>query len=425
MTILASSTFDSSAEGWTVNLDADQSWNIFGKPLGSLRNVDLAQGDVHGYRANQTFLGNKSVAYGGKLSWDIYVDFSGRDFGIPDVVISGNNLTLYLDIGLPVANRWNSYNVALDTSAGWRTGSLTGSLATENQIRSVLSNIEQLIIKGEYSSSRDTSYLDNVFLRTAESSVSLNVTPSGISENSTSNFIYTFTRIGLLSNSLTVNFSVGGTATFNSDYSANGASNFTLNQGSVTFAPGATTATITINPTGDTVVEGNETVSLSLISSSLYAISTPKAVTATIINDDGTRRQKGTNGNDVILGTDRADYLTGENGNDTLTGGAGGDIFTFSSPNQGRDSITDFTPNQDSILVSSSGFGGNLVYGDSLKSNQFLIGTTATTSNHRFIYNSATGALLFDRDGTGSVAAIQIATLNRSLNLTNEDIFVS
>ncbi|PSF36815.1 hypothetical protein C7H19_12675 [Aphanothece hegewaldii CCALA 016] len=254
--------------------------------------------------------------------------------------------------------------------------------------------------------------------------VTLALDYSGISENSTTNFTYTFTRTGNLTNSLIVNINVAGTATFNTDYVQTGATSFSNTTGTITFAAGSATANLVINPTGDTTVEPNETVALTLTSGSEYDIGTTSTVTATIINDE-TRRQVATNGNDVILGSSKTDVIIGGLGNDTLTGGGNGDLFTFTNPNEGIDRITDFTPSDDLIVVKGSSFGGGLTSSDIIKATQFVIGTAATTAKHRFIYNSATGALLFDKDGTGTTAAIQFATLNTGLALTYEDIFVS
>ena len=53
---------------------------------------------------------------------------------------------------------------------------------------------------------------------------------------------------------------------------------------------------------------------------------------------------------------------------------------------------------------------------------QFTIGSSATTSAHRFFYNSSNGGLFFDVDGNGATAAVQFATLNTGLALTNADI---
>jgi len=51
-------------------------------------------------------------------------------------------------------------------------------------------------------------------------SVTLAVSPSSVTEDGTTNLIYTFTRTGVTTNSLTVNYTVGGTATNGTDYTS-------------------------------------------------------------------------------------------------------------------------------------------------------------------------------------------------------------
>jgi Ca2+-binding RTX toxin-like protein len=80
--------------------------------------------------------------------------------------------------------------------------------------------------------------------------------------------------------------SVGGTAALGTDYAQTGAASFTATTGSVTFAAGATTATVTIDPTTDNIVEANETIALTLASGAGYTVVTTAAVTGTITNDD-------------------------------------------------------------------------------------------------------------------------------------------
>ncbi|PNJ95905.1 hypothetical protein CEP13_06865 [Cylindrospermopsis raciborskii C03] len=108
--------------------------------------------------------------------------------------------------------------------------------------------------------------------------VTLAVSPASVTEDGTTNLIYTFTRNGFTSNARTVNYTIGGTAINGNDYSGIGSS--------VTFAAGSSTATVIVNPTADTTPEDHETVSLTLASGTGYNIGTSGAVTGTITNDD-------------------------------------------------------------------------------------------------------------------------------------------
>src|SRR5205823_6308430 len=101
-----------------------------------------------------------------------------------------------------------------------------------------------------------------------DTDVSVAVSPSSVAEDGASNLVYTFTRNGVTTGALTVNFSVGGTATFNTDYTQTGAASFTASSGTVTFTAGSTTATVTIDPTSDATVEPDETVILTVTSGS-------------------------------------------------------------------------------------------------------------------------------------------------------------
>ncbi|MDB9426277.1 Calx-beta domain-containing protein [Microcystis aeruginosa CS-564/01] len=116
--------------------------------------------------------------------------------------------------------------------------------------------------------------------------VTLAIAPTSVNEDGTANLVYTFTRSGVTTNALTVNYTVGGTATFSTDYTQTGAASFTTTTGTVTFAANSSTATVTIDPTADTTIESDETVALTLTSWTGYAVGTTTAVTGTITNDD-------------------------------------------------------------------------------------------------------------------------------------------
>jgi Ca2+-binding RTX toxin-like protein len=146
----------------------------------------------------------------------------------------------------------------------------------------------------------------------------------------------------------------------------------------------------------------------------------------------------GNNGNDILVGGHGNDTLRGDSGNDILVGGMGNDkliswygadIFVFNNPNDGIDEITDFSATDDKIHVSAAGFGGGLIAGDTISEDQILIGSssvTADNSTQRFIYNTNSGALLFDADGNQTgFDAVQIATLSNQATISANDIFVT
>jgi serralysin len=134
---------------------------------------------------------------------------------------------------------------------------------------------------------------------------------------------------------------------------------------------------------------------------------------------------RGEGDNDNLDGGEGNDLLIGGSGYDMLTGGLGADTFAFNSTGEEFDIITDFTIEQgDSIQVSASGFGGELIAG-LLAESQFWLGSAATTTDHRFIYDSSTGGLFFDIDGAGESAQVQLASLSTGLTLTNSSILVA
>lgn len=145
-----------------------------------------------------------------------------------------------------------------------------------------------------------------------------------------------------------------------------------------------------------------------------------------IYGNNADNRLSGSDGNDTLIGGNGDDFLVGRDGNDVLTGGAGADDFAFNSPTEGIDTIKGFNVSEgDKIQVYAGGFGGGLTTTGSLSSDQFTIGSAAADSSDRFIYNSSTGGLFFDSDGTGSLEQVQFATLSPGLSLSSSDIYVT
>lgn len=143
-----------------------------------------------------------------------------------------------------------------------------------------------------------------------------------------------------------------------------------------------------------------------------------------MIGNDGNNSLTGGTGNDTLLGGDGDDTLVGGNGMDSLTGGAGADIFVFNgaSPNatSNKDVITDFNVADDTIWLSKTYFTGFSATG-AMAAAAFNTGVAASDATDRIIYDSATGNLYYDADGTGASAKILFATLSAGLSLSAAD----
>ncbi len=125
--------------------------------------------------------------------------------------------------------------------------------------------------------------------RLSNTIVSVAASPASVPEDGTAGLVYTFTRAGATGGALTVSFGVGGTAVFGTDYNESGAASFGATSGTVTFAPGSATATVTVTPIadGDSGVEGDQSVVLTVSAGTGYAVSSPGSATG-IITDDNT-----------------------------------------------------------------------------------------------------------------------------------------
>lgn len=133
-------------------------------------------------------------------------------------------------------------------------------------------------------------------------------------------------------------------------------------------------------------------------------------------------------GSDTINGGAGTDRLFGNIGNDTLTGGTGADFFVFhSAPNAvtNVDTITDFSIAEDTISLENSVFTTIGAVG-TLAAAAFVRNTTglAQDASDRIIYESDTGNLFFDSNGSAAGGSVLIAVLDPGLLLTNLDFTV-
>lgn len=126
--------------------------------------------------------------------------------------------------------------------------------------------------------------------------------------------------------------------------------------------------------------------------------------------------------NDRLTGNSGANTLDGGAGNDSLFGGAGGDSFVFDSAS-GFDVISDFHSGEDHIVLDHRVFPALGAPGPLLAAAFKSTITSAIDGDDRILYDSLTYTLSYDADGSGPLAAVQLAQVVGT-NLIVSDFFV-
>ncbi|MDO7172889.1 T9SS type A sorting domain-containing protein [Mariniflexile sp. AS56] len=141
-------------------------------------------------------------------------------------------------------------------------------------------------LNGLSNTALSTVTFSNINLSGSSPVLTVATSPTSVLENSSIGMVYTFTLASAATSPITVNFSVGGTATLTTDYTQTGATTFSASSGTVIIPNGGTTASITLTPVGDTTLEPNETAILTITAGTGYEGGSPSAATGTIANDD-------------------------------------------------------------------------------------------------------------------------------------------
>jgi gliding motility-associated-like protein len=163
------SNFDADTEDWQANDDAQNDqvyWaQNFGNPAPSIFAVDDNTGQPWYFLAPPCFLGSRAYMYGKSLKYDLFTnDMQPNVAYMNDVILFGaNGLTLYHDHAYrPTESEWTSFEVAFIENQ-WHKNNSTGPLASQSELQSVLDNIQELHILGEFKTGPDRAWLDNVF----------------------------------------------------------------------------------------------------------------------------------------------------------------------------------------------------------------------------------------------------------------------
>jgi len=146
----------------------------------------------------------------------------------------------------------------------------------------------------------------------------------------------------------------------------------------------------------------------------------------TITGNAGANTLSGLAGDDILNGAAGNDVLIGGPGNDRLGGGPGLDSFRFDEPLDALanvDRISDFTPADDEVRLIGAVFTGLSTAG-ALPATAFSVGTVASESTHRILYDPATGNVRYDADGSGPGDSVRFATLVNLPVVTSADFIV-
>ncbi len=142
----------------------------------------------------------------------------------------------------------------------------------------------------------------------------------------------------------------------------------------------------------------------------------------------GSDTVEGRGGNDEINGNGGVDWLEGGLGQDTISGGSGQDRIVFREMGAANaDFLSDFATGWDQIHLDAAAFteigaAGQFASDDArFKANP---SGTATEPDDRLVYNTTTRELFYDADGSGSGAALLIATLPSGRSFSASDFWV-
>jgi Ca2+-binding RTX toxin-like protein len=186
-----------------------------------------------------------------------------------------------------------------------------------------------------------------------------------------------------------------------------------------------------VDNSADIVIEkSNEGTADRVLTSANYSLKSGVGVEIlSTTNAAGTTALKlaGNSYANTVVGNAGANFINGGAGADTLTGLGGKDTFMFNtalgSPNV--DTITDFNVADDTIRLENGIFTAISGTG-ALTAAQFVKNTTglAQDSSDRIIYETDTGKLFYDANGSASGGRLLFATLDKNLALTAGDFFI-
>jgi len=230
--------------------------------------------------------------------------------------ITGGSLTVTFTLG-GTATSGTDYTPVAPLSVTMADGQATATVTISPIDDFDFEDIETIILTVTPNPPNYFSGGDATMMLTSDDSrptVSVTAVDPSASEVGPDPGVFRITRDIVTAGSLTVNFTVGGSATPGADYASIGTQ--------ATIAPSAAFVDVTVTPVNDSEMEGNETVIVTLSASSLYIVGTPSTDTVTIASEDDPRYHVWVANLDAAQALAEKTALTGN-------GGIPGSAWTF------------------------------------------------------------------------------------------------
>lgn len=191
----------------------------------------------------------------------VYNDANGNGFYDPGEGLPGVTVTQGSSGAFAVTSASGGYAIPYTGTSGSTTVTATiGSAAYQKTLTRTGENLKADFVTG------------------AIPALTLTASDPSASEAGLDPGTFTVTRDGDTDASLTVRYTIGGTASAGADYAPL--------TGSIIIPAGNASATITLTPLQDTLVEGPETITLTLSGDPAYTLGSPSSATVTLADND-------------------------------------------------------------------------------------------------------------------------------------------
>lgn len=162
-------TFDTDAQGWTGSGIGTVTYEpTGGNPGGHMKGLDTAVGQGY-FLAPLT--GDYEAYFGGTISFDYWQSHDDPNSNPDDVILKGADGTITLVVDLPdfPANSWTNLSFEIDLGV-FKINSQNGRVATEEEIRAVLADLESFEIANDLTggSAENFTLFDNFILSAGE-----------------------------------------------------------------------------------------------------------------------------------------------------------------------------------------------------------------------------------------------------------------